>query len=457
MMYSKIHRYIEENREAILKDYFDFIKIPSISDTDEAKNALVFLKDLYEKYGFECEIYDDYLLSHFKNGKKSIGLFAHADVVPADDGWTITSPFEPKIVNGDLFARGASDDKSAVIISLYALRVIKELNIPFNSSLVCFAGANEETTMQDVKNYVKSHTPPDFSLVLDAGFPVYYGDKGMLWLMLTFNDSNFEDLIDLSGGNAYNIILGEANAKVKYSEPLYNELLSNEKITVSKKDNIIEIYAKGISSHGAMPYNSVNAGGIILEALCNAKSFSQNDKEQLLFPLAILTTYDGEILNIKSEDEIYRDTTASNGILKIEDGKLKLSLDIRYGKTFTPESLISNLKLFLEKKNISFEIAKNGAPHHTSLENKYIHACMKAYREHTGNFDAMPRINAGGTYLRFLPSCIETGTTTKHCTTPLPSGHGAAHQRDECINLEGFFEGLEIIIKMLIECDKIDN
>jgi acetylornithine deacetylase/succinyl-diaminopimelate desuccinylase-like protein len=82
---------------------------------------------------------------------------------------------------------------------------------------------------------------------------------------------------------------------------------------------------------------------------------------------------------------------------------------------------------------------------------------MKAYREHTGNFDAMPRINAGGTYLRFLPSCIDTGTTTKHCTTPLPCGHGAAHQRDECINLEGFLEGLEIIIKMLIECDKTDN
>lgn len=457
MINSKIHKYIGENREAILKDYIDLLKIPSISDTEEAKNALLFLKDLYEKYGFECDLYDDYLLSHFKNGKKTIGLFAHADVVPVDDGWTITNPFEPKIVNGDLFARGASDDKSAVIISLYALRIIKELNIPFNSSLVCFAGANEETTMQDVKNYAKSHTPPDFSLVLDAGFPVYYGDKGMLWLMLTFNDSDFEDLIDLNGGNAYNIILGEATAKVKYSEQLYNELLENEKITVSKKDNIIEIYAKGISSHGAMPYNSVNAGGVIIESLCSAKSFSRKDKEQLLFPLAILTTYDGEILNIKSEDEIYRDTTASNGILRIENGKLKLSLDIRYGKTFTPETLIAHLKSLLEMKNITFKIDKDGAPQHTSIENKYIHACMKAYREHTYNFDAQPRINAGGTYLRFLPNCIETGTTTKHFQTALPSGHGAAHQRDECINLEGFFDGLEIIIKMLIECDKTEN
>ena len=455
MINSKIHKYIEKNREAILKDYIDLLKIPSISDTEEAKKALLFLKDLYEKNGFECEIYDDYLLSHFKNGEKSIGLFAHADVVPVDDGWTITNPFEPKIVNGDLFARGSLDDKSAVIISLYALKAIIELNIPFNSSIVCFTGANEETSMQDIQNYVKSHTPPDFSLVLDAAFPVYYGDKGMLWLLLTFNDSEFEDLINLNGGNAYNIILGEATAKVKYSDSLYNELLENEKISITKNDNLIEIYAKGISSHGAMPYGSINAGGIILEALYNAKSFSQKDKKQLALPLKMLTTYDGDILNIKSEDEIYKDTTATNGILKIESGKLKLSLDIRYGRTFTPETLISNLQSTFKKENISFEIVKNGVPHYTSLNNKYINACMKAYKDHTGGQNDEPRINAGGTYLRYLPNCIETGTTTKFCHCSLPEGHGAAHQRDEHINVEGFFEALEIIIKMLIECDKV--
>ena len=455
MISSKIHKYIEENKELILKDYFDLLKILSISDTEEAKNALLFIKSLYEKNGFKCELYDDYLLSHFKNSEKSIGLFAHADVVPVDEGWTITKPFEPKIVNGELFARGSLDDKSAVIISLYALKAIKELCIPFNSSVVCFTGANEETSMQDIQSYVKAHTPPDFSLVLDAAFPVYYGDKGMLWLLLTFNNSEFEDLINLNGGNAYNIILGEATAKVKYSDSLYKELLENEKITVNKSDNLIEIYAKGISSHGAMPYGSINAGGIILEALCSAKSFSQKDKKQLALPLKLLTTYDGEALSIKSEDKIFKDTTATNGILKIEDGKLKLSLDIRYGNTFTPETLISNLQSTFEKENISFEIVKNGAPHYTSLNNKYINACMKAYKDHTGRENDEPRINAGGTYLRFLSNCIETGTTTKFCHCSLPQGHGNAHQRDEHINIEGFFEALKIIIKMLIECDKV--
>ncbi|MBQ4509484.1 MAG: Sapep family Mn(2+)-dependent dipeptidase [Clostridia bacterium] len=455
MINEQIHSYIQENKKQILEDFITLLKIPSISDTDEAKNILYKIKSLYETNGFSSELYEDYLLSHYKKDKKTIGLFAHADVVPVDDKWTKAKPFEPKIIDGELFARGATDDKGAIIISLYAMKILKELNIPFNSSLLCFTGANEETSMNDIKSYVKSHTPPDFSLVLDAAFPVYYGDKGLLWLLLTFNDSNFEDLIDLNGGNAYNIILGEATAKVKYSLSLYNELLFNEGITVTKKDDVIEIFAKGISSHGAIPYNSVNAGGIILEVLNNAKHFSKNDKKQLAFPLKLLTTYDGEALNIKSEDEIYRDTTVSNGILRIENGKLKLSIDIRYGNSFTPNMLISHIQSVLEKENASFEVIKDGAPHHTNLDNKYIDACIRAYREHTCDFDAKPRINAGGTYLRFLSNSVEVGTATKYNGCNLPQGHGGAHQPNEHINIDGFFEALEIIVKMLIECDKV--
>lgn len=457
MINDKIHRYILDNREVILKDYIDILKIPSISDTQATIDIMYFIKNLYEKNGFEAEVYEDYLLSHYKKGNHTIGLFAHADVVPVDDKWTVTEPFEPKIINGELFARGSGDDKSAIIISLYALKAIKELNIPFKSSLLCFTGINEESTMQDIKNYVKSHILPDFSLVLDAGFPVYYGDKGMLWLLLTLNEAPFEHLIDINGGNAYNIIVGEAKARVKYISSLYNELSNNESITVEKQENEILIYAKGISAHGATPRGSINAGGIILKALFDSQSFSKNDKEKLSLALKLLTTYDGEALNIKSTDSIYGDTTVTNGIVKIEDGNLKLSLDIRYGNTFTEQKLISHLHNILSKENITFEIAKNGEPRNIDLNSSYIKACIKAYKDHTGDENAKPYINAGSTYLRYLPSSAETGTNTKYnCYCGLPNGHGGAHQPNEHINVDGFFEALEIIIKMLIEIDKVD-
>ena len=58
------------------------MKIPSISDTDGVKYTLSYLKELYEQNTFECDLHEDYLLSYYKKGKKTVGLFAHADVVP---------------------------------------------------------------------------------------------------------------------------------------------------------------------------------------------------------------------------------------------------------------------------------------------------------------------------------------------------------------------------------------
>lgn len=450
----KIHRYILNNKEKILKDYIDLLKIPSISDTQGAIDVLHFVKGLYTKNGFEPELYDNYLLAHYKKGEKSIGLFSHADVVPVDDKWTKASPFEPKIIDGNLFARGSVDDKSAIIISLYALKAIKELNIPFNSSLICFTGNSEESTMSDIKSYLKSHTPPDFSLVLDAAFPVYYGDKGMLWLSATLDNGKLEELIDINGGTAYNIILGEASAKVRYSQALYNDLSRNSELKISREQDEISIYAKGISSHGAMPKGSKNAGGIILSALQNAPSFSQGDKEKLKLLTTLLTTFDGDAIGIKAADNIFGETTVTNGIIKVENGKLKFTLDIRHGNSYTQDELTKYLKKTLSSEKISFEIVKDGDAHHADINSSYIKACMRAYREHTGDTNAMPRINAGGTYQRYLPSSCETGTTTKYLDCGLPQGHGGAHQPNEHISIDGFFEAMEIVIKMLIECDK---
>ncbi len=449
----RIHNYILEKKEEILKEYFDVLKIPSISDTPEAFEALKHVKSVYEKNGFGGELYDDYLLTHYnKEANHKIGLFAHADVVPVDDKWTKTAPFEPKIIDGCIFARGALDDKSAVMISLYAMKAIKELEIPFNSSIVAFTGGNEEKSMTDVKNYIKSHTPPDFSLVLDSGFSVHYGDKGILWLAIS-KDEEFNQLISLKGGSAFNIILGEAEAHLKYSPELEKELLSNASLSVSSENGEIVVKAKGISNHGANPWGSLNAGGMILSALLNASSFDASDKEKLSLITLVLTTFDGECLGIKASDEIFGETTATNGIVDIGDGKMMFSLDIRHGNTYKQTELISHLEKELQKSGFTIEIHKEGDACYTDVNSKYIQSCLRAYREHTGE-NKEPRISLGSTYLRYVPNSCEVGMTTKYPSCGLPNGYGLSHQPDEHISIDGFLEALEIIIKMIIECDK---
>lgn len=85
--------------------------------------------------------------------QKSIGLFWHSDVVAVNNDWIHTSPFIPIEKDGFIIGRGVLDDKAAIIISLYCAKILKELNIPFNSQLIMFTGSNEETGMEDIDNY----------------------------------------------------------------------------------------------------------------------------------------------------------------------------------------------------------------------------------------------------------------------------------------------------------------
>ena len=92
-----IRKYIEDHREEIINDLLELVRIPSVSDTAECDKMLDHVCDIYEKNGFKSEKYGDYALAFYGNGEKSIGLYAHGDVVPAADDWIHSSAFEPVI------------------------------------------------------------------------------------------------------------------------------------------------------------------------------------------------------------------------------------------------------------------------------------------------------------------------------------------------------------------------
>lgn len=437
----EIHNYVIEHSDEILNTLKALVKIPSVrgaAEVDapfgaECAKALEYTEKLYSENGFETELNkkDGYLLSYFGNGKRTLGLFAHSDVVDVSDDWVHTAPFKPIEKDGCLIGRGVLDDKSAVIISLYCAKIIKELNIPFNSKLVMFTGSNEETGMTDVENYLKKHNAPDFSLVADTAFPLYRGDKSGMNLWVTLN-AELEDIQKFHGGAAMNITLGKASAEIK------DEILTEN----------------GISHHSALPEGSVNAGYLLAKKLSEREDICKSDREQMIFLADVLEKYYGEIYGIEHCDECGR-LTCTNGVIKTENRKITFGLNMRFGLTADTEWIKNKLIAFFEKHNctVKFEEEKKG--YVISESNKYIKACLKAYRDFMGEENPPVYINAGGTYARKLSCAAEIGTTLKWgAPENSPTGHGGAHQSDECINIEGFLEAIEITLHMLIECDK---
>ena len=439
-----IHNYVVKHRDEILKTLKELVKIPSVRESAELEapfgkacaDVLEYTEKLYSENGFETELdrQGGYLLSYFGNGKRTLGLFAHADVVDVGDDWVHTKPFKPIEKDGFLIGRGVLDDKSAVVISLYCARILKELNIPFNSRLVMFTGANEETGMADIEEYSKKHTAPDFSLICDTAFPLYRGDKSMMNFWVTLN-TELKDIKNFHGGNTMNIVLGKASAAVN-------------------GENVSET---GISSHSALPEGSLNAGYLLAKKLSEREDICVSDREQMLFLMSVLEKYYGEVYGIEHQDECGK-LTCTNGIVKNDNKKIMLGFNMRFGLSANTENIKKSIVSFFEKNNctVKFEEEKKG--YIVPTDNRYINACLKAYSDFTGDDKPQAYINAGVTYARKLTCAAEIGTTLRWGTPDnTPKGHGGAHQSDECINIEGFLEALELTLQMLIECDKTEE
>ena len=441
-MRESIKKYIGEHRDEIVETLKELVRIPSVRGEKEENapfgrecaKVLERIRSLYAENGFESILYKDggYLLSYYGSGDKTLGMFAHADVVSVDDKWVFTKPFEPIEKDGFLIGRGVVDDKAGIVTALYCAKMLKELNIPFNSKLVMFVGANEETGMEDIKNYVNENTPPDFALVTDCAFPIYRGDKGILQLE-AMSDTPFKEIEDFSGGSNINITLGQATAKI----------------------NGNEITETGVSCHGALPKGSVNAGYLLAKKLCDENLLCKEDMEQMKLIKLLLEKYYGEIFGIDGEDKVFGKLTCSNGIIRTESGKPALTFDIRYGIDMDYETIKNKINKFFKQNGWSVRIIREKRPYVISENDVYLQKCLKAYKEFCKTDTVPTYINAGATYAGALPCAVETGTDL-YSGKPegMPEGHGNAHQPDECLNIEGFLKGMEIIMNMLLECDR---
>src|SRR5262245_50879159 len=143
-------RYLEEHRERFVDDLKAALRIPSVSAQPEhrddmrrcAEHIAAHLRslgltraDVVPTEGHPV-VYGEWLGAP---GQPTALLYGHYDVQPPDplDLW-VTKPFEPVVRNGNLYARGAVDDKGQVYMHLKAIEAHMKVNgrLPINLKVV---------------------------------------------------------------------------------------------------------------------------------------------------------------------------------------------------------------------------------------------------------------------------------------------------------------------------------
>lgn len=237
-MSSSAVAYARANYPRFLDELKDLLRIPSISTLpehkDDCRRAATVLVDELKRIGFDQArlietgghplVYAEWLKAP---GKPTMLLYGHYDVQPTDpdDEW-LTKPFEPAERDGNLYARGAADDKGQVWAQVKALESLMASGgaLPVNVR-VLFEG-EEEVGGEGIANFVASKPPElkaDVALVSDTelfapGLPTLcVGLRGMIYTEIEVRGAKTDLHSGMYGGAAPNpfVALAQMLAKLK--------------------------------------------------------------------------------------------------------------------------------------------------------------------------------------------------------------------------------------------------
>ena len=465
-MYRKqIEDYFVNHKDEMLNDICSIIKIKS--DREEAIPGMPFGKgpakaleaalNLAEGMGFITKNYDNYVGTiDFNENEKGLDILAHLDVVPASDDWVVTKPFEPLIKDGKLYGRGSADDKGPAIVALYALKAVKDLNIPLTKNVRLILGTDEECGSEDIDYYYKIEKEAPMTFSPDADFPVINIEKGRL--ASTF-EAKFEEEVTLprilcvQSGVKANVVPDQATATIegfnqnvikKYLEAA--EKKTGIKFTVHEEANgKLTISAKGSGAHASTPEKGDNALTGILELLkdipfAKSEGFNRLCEVQKLFPHG---DFNGEASKVKMSDEISGELTITLDIFEYTTNSLSGVFDCRAPICATNENLRDVLRDTMKKENIILSSDDLTEAHHVSADSDFVRTLLKCYEEYSGRQGECLAIG-GGTYVHHLKNGVAFGCT-------MPGTENNMHGNDEFANIDELVLSAKIFTAVIID------
>ncbi|GHO79608.1 hypothetical protein KSD_73790 [Ktedonobacter sp. SOSP1-85] len=174
-----LEAYIAEHEERFMEDLKGWLRIPSISTLPEhagdVRVAAEYAVQQLKRIGFEHVeaiatqghplVYGEWLKAP---GKPTVLIYGHYDVQPVDpvELWD-SPPFEPTVRNGNIYCRGACDDKGQTMLVFKALESLMAVDGKLPVNVRVLIEGEEEAGGESIEHYVR--TTPE-RLGCDAAF-----------------------------------------------------------------------------------------------------------------------------------------------------------------------------------------------------------------------------------------------------------------------------------------------
>lgn len=194
-------KYFENQHDVHLKEFLELVAIPSVSsdpaNKPDVERAAAWIVNKLKAIGMTTAVAmptegNPAVYGSWEKapGKPTVLIYAHYDVQPVKESEWDNPPFAPKVIDGKIVGRGASDDKSGIMIPIWAVEAMLKTDgkLPVNVKFM-FDG-EEEMGSPNFKSFViknKELLKADFALNAD-------GDQ--------YNEDTPAMLMSLRGGMA---------------------------------------------------------------------------------------------------------------------------------------------------------------------------------------------------------------------------------------------------------------
>ncbi|WP_032125146.1 dipeptidase [Candidatus Protochlamydia naegleriophila] len=253
---AEMKKLIDQHRTEWLQDYYTFLSFPSISSEPQFKESMQACADWIMNYlkalRFSVELWPTnehpvIFASNLEAGpdKPTLLIYNHYDVQPVDplNEW-LSDPFNPTLREGEVYARGAQDNKGQCFYVLQALKfyIDQHGKLPLNVKL-CIEG-EEEMGSAGLSRLLAAKKVPlqsDYVAIVDLGLrdaqipAVTLGIRGILTMEVEVQGSH----TDLHSGSHGGIVINPIHALVSMLASLRD---AKGKITVPGfYDNVEEM------------------------------------------------------------------------------------------------------------------------------------------------------------------------------------------------------------------------
>jgi acetylornithine deacetylase/succinyl-diaminopimelate desuccinylase-like protein len=439
------------NQQArFLDELKSLLRIPSISTLPEHAGDVRFaaesLAKELERIGLEHVrvigtsghplVYGDWLHAA---GKPTCLCYGHYDVQPPDplDEWH-TPPFEPTERNGNLYARGAVDDKGQMYMHLKALDSLMQTSggkLPINVRVIL--EGEEEVGGEGIAKFVREHSgdlKADFALVSDTemfapGLPTLcVGLRGMIYTELEAVGAHTDLHSGIFGGAAPNPFVALAQVIAALKDAQGHILIPGfyDKVAAPSAD---ELKAWKSLPFDEETYRSSEVGS---RELSGEPGFSVQERTWVRPTMDVHGMPGGFI---------------GAGAKTVIPAKATAKISFRLVPDMSPQEVFAQYKSFIESlrpKGIELRVRliHSGDPIVVSTDNLYIRAATHALKQVFGKETVF--IRSGG-------SIPIVGDFERHLKIPtVMMGFGLPddnlHAPNEKLNIANFHRGIESII-----------